>query len=304
MGCMLEVHNLTKTYRGQTAVNNLCFSVPDRQVTGFLGPNGAGKSTTMRMVVGLERPTGGSATFDGMPFRSLKNPGRVVGTLLDATWFHPGRTAYSHLAIQATLMGLPANRIDECLEAVGLAGVAGKRVGGFSLGMKQRLGVACALLGNPKHVLLDEPVNGLDPEGVHWMRERIRSLADDGCAVLISSHLLSEMELMADRLVVVGKGTLIAEGTVADFVGGSASVLLEVMPVDSDRARLLLAEKGLDVTDGDRAGQLVVGGATPQDVGRLAFEHRLLVIGLKARTLSLEDAFLSTTANSVVYKAS
>lgn len=304
MESMLEVHNLTKTYRGQTAVNNLSFSVPDGQVTGFLGPNGAGKSTTMRMAVGLERPTSGSAEFDGTPFRSLKNPGRVVGTLLDATWFHPGRTAQAHLAIQATLMGLPANRIDECLEAVGLAGVAGKRVGGFSLGMKQRLGVACALLGNPKHVLLDEPVNGLDPEGVHWMRERIRSLADDGCAVLVSSHLLSEMELMADRLVVVGKGTLIAEGTVADFVGGPSSVLLEVMPVDSDRARLLLTEKGLDVADGDRAGQLVVGGATPLDVGKLAFEHRLLVVGLQSRTLSLEDAFLNTTANAVVYKAS
>lgn len=334
---MLEIRNLTKTYRAQTAVNDLSFTVPDGQVTGFLGPNGAGKSTTMRMAVGLERPTSGEATFDGVPFRKLDNPGRVVGSLLDATWFHPGRSAYQHLAILADLMRLPETRIEECLEAVGLSGVAAKRVGGFSLGMKQRLGVACALMGNPKHVLLDEPVNGLDPEGVHWMRERIRALAADGCAVLVSSHLLSEMELTADRLVVVGRGALIAEGTVEEFLsrGKAGTVEVEVLAEDVFRAVGLLEAEGLRVavvSGGAGAGVgwgagsdsssdsssgagsdasssaakkalLRVDDAVADDIARLALNNRLLITGLSAKKVSLEDAFLDTTAGSVVYQA-
>ncbi|AHI23848.1 ABC transporter ATP-binding protein [Corynebacterium vitaeruminis] len=314
---MLEIRNLTKTYRAQTAVNDLSFTVPDGQVTGFLGPNGAGKSTTMRMAVGLERPTSGEATFDGVPFRKLDNPGRVVGSLLDATWFHPGRSAYQHLAILADLMRLPETRIEECLEAVGLSGVATKRVGGFSLGMKQRLGVACALMGNPKHVLLDEPVNGLDPEGVHWMRERIRALAADGCAVLVSSHLLSEMELTADRLIVVGKGALIAEGTVEEFLsrGKAGTVEVEVLAEDVFRAVGLLEAEGLRVSvvsggagsdassSAAKKALLRVDGAVADDIARLALNNRLLITGLSAKKVSLEDAFLDTTAGSVVYQA-
>jgi len=211
---MLTVTQLSKKYGSFTAVDSLSFEVPDGQVTGFLGPNGSGKSTTMRMCVGLENPTSGTATFDGTPFRELSDPASMVGTLLDANWFHPGRSARAHLGYMAALQGVSMNHVDDTLERVGLGKVAKKRIGGYSLGMKQRLGLACAMVGQPKHLLLDEPVNGLDPEGVHWMRDRIREFAAGGCAVLVSSHLLSEMQLTADRLVVIGKGKLVGEGTV------------------------------------------------------------------------------------------
>ena len=198
METMLKVSHLSKNFRSFKAIDDLSFEVPDGQVTGFLGPNGSGKSTTMRMCVGLENPTSGTATFDGTPFRGLSNPATTVGTLLDATWFHPGRSARAHLGYMAALQGVSMNHVDDTLDRVGLTQVATKRVGGYSLGMKQRLGLACALIGEPKHLLLDEPVNGLDPEGVHWMRARIREFAEAGCSVLVSSHLLSEMQLTAD----------------------------------------------------------------------------------------------------------
>ncbi|MDP9851291.1 ABC transporter ATP-binding protein [Corynebacterium lowii] len=301
---MLTIKNLTKTYKSKKAVDNLSFTVPDGLVTGFLGPNGAGKSTTMRMAVGLERPTSGTATFDGTDFRKLSHPGKVVGTLLDATWFHPGRSARAHLGMMASLQKVPMSRVDDVLERVGIAEVAHKKVGGYSLGMKQRFGLACALLGDPKHLLLDEPVNGLDPEGVHWMRDRIRELAAEGRSVLVSSHLLSEMSMTADRLVVIGRGQLVREGTVDEFVGTSGETVIEVKVDRPDVLEDALASAGIQVERGADNLLRVFGMDDPIEVGAMCRALDLTVAGLQRRTPSLEEAFLAATVDSTEYRAS
>ena len=225
---MLEVRNLTKTYGPKTAVNDISFTVPNGRVTGFLGPNGAGKSTTMRMLVGLENPSKGSALVDGQPYRSLKSPLTSVGALLDAKAMHPGRNGAAHLRSLALTHGIPKSRVDEVIEMTGLATVSKKKVKGFSLGMGQRMGIAAALLGDPQNVILDEPVNGLDPEGVIWVRNLARHLASEGRAVLISSHLMSEMSQTADDLIVIGRGRLLANCSMEDFlkVGDENRVLV------------------------------------------------------------------------------
>lgn len=303
MGTMLTVEHLTRTYRGRDAVHDLSFTVPDGQVTGFLGPNGSGKSTTMRLSVGLEVPTSGTATFDGRAFRRLRHPARVVGALLESTWFHPGRTARAHLTAMAALAGLPRARVDEVLDRVGILQVAQRRVSGYSLGMKQRLGLACALLGDPAHILLDEPVNGLDPEGVHWMRDMIRQFAAEGRAVLVSSHLLSEMALTADRLVVIGKGELIGSGTVEEFIGAAGTGGVEARV---DRPEALVSElrsRGFRPTrDGDTV-TVDDTGVTTEMIGELCLEHRLVISSLTRTTPTLEEAFLDATADAVEYRA-
>lgn len=300
---MLTVEHLTRNYRGHAAVNDLSFTVPDGQVTGFLGPNGSGKSTTMRMCVGLEHPSSGRATFDGVEFRGLHRPSTVVGTLLDATWFHPGRSARAHLLAMARLAGLTGERVDDVLDQVGILQVADRKVGGYSLGMKQRLGLACALLGDPRHILLDEPVNGLDPEGVHWMRDRIRQLADDGRAVLVSSHLLSEMALTADRLIVIGRGELIGTGTVEEFIGASGSAVIEAEVNDPETLRSALAIRGIGATVTGKAVTIDAAATTTTAIGELCLEHQLILSSLVRRTPSLEDAFLGATAGAVDYRA-
>ncbi|MDK4266390.1 ABC transporter ATP-binding protein [Corynebacterium accolens] len=298
---MLTVTQLSKKYGSFTAVDSLSFEVPDGQVTGFLGPNGSGKSTTMRMCVGLENPTSGTATFDGTPFRELPDPASTVGTLLDANWFHPGRSARAHLGYMAALQGVSMDHVDDTLERVGLGKVAKKRIGGYSLGMKQRLGLACAMMGQPKHLLLDEPVNGLDPEGVHWMRDRIREFAAGGCAVLVSSHLLSEMQLTADRLVVIGKGKLVGEGTVEEFVNASGASTVEVV-VDQpeELARLLHDSQAETSFDGE---VLRITGLDRDEVGQLCFDHRIRISSLEVKHPSLEDAFLGATADHLDYRS-
>lgn len=299
---MLTVEHLTKAYGERHAVHNLSFTVPDGAVTGFLGPNGSGKSTTMRMCLGLEWPTSGSATFDGQEFRRLSRPTRVVGSLVDAAGFHPQRSARAHLGYIAAAAGIPVQRIDAVLNEVGLHEVAKHRVGGFSLGMKQRLGLAAALLGDPRHLLLDEPVNGLDPEGVHWMRDKIRALAGEGRSVLVSSHLLSEMSLTADRLVVIGRGELIGEGTVEDFIGSAGQQVVEVRVDQPEVLAAELTARGVPTRLGD--GVLEVSGTGAAEIGGLCQHLGLRVLGLAEKTPSLEEAFLVATADSVDYRAS
>lgn len=300
---MLKVENLTKTYRNHAAVNDLSFTVPDGQVTGFLGPNGSGKSTTMRMCVGLEKPTSGSATFDGAEFRGLSDPAAVVGTLLDSTWFHPGRTARAHLMVMARLAGISGERVDEVLDQVGILQVAGRKVGGYSLGMKQRLGLACALLGDPRHILLDEPVNGLDPEGVHWMRDKIREFAAEGRAVLVSSHLLSEMSLTADRLVVIGRGELIGTGTVSEFIGAAGEAVIEAKVDKPEMLRSALAAQGISAAQDGRSVTITDSGIDPATIGELCLEYHIVLSSLTRTTPSLEQAFLGATSQVVDYCA-
>lgn len=301
---MLKVENLTKTYRNHAAVKDLTFTVPDGQVTGFLGPNGSGKSTTMRMCVGLERSTAGAATFDGAEFRSLGQPSAVVGTLLDATWFHPGRSARAHLTFMARLAGVSNERVDEVLDQVGIRQVAGRKVGGYSLGMKQRLGLACALLGDPRHILLDEPVNGLDPEGVHWMRDKIREFAAEGRAVLVSSHLLSEMSLTADRLVVIGRGELIRTGTVDEFVGAAGEAVIEAKVDKPEVLRSALATQGISAEQDGQSVTVSGVGISTATIGELCLEYGIVLSSLTRSTPSLEEAFLGATAQAVDYRAS
>src|SRR5689334_23920482 len=245
---MIEARSLTKVYGGTVAVDGIDFQVKPGLVTGFLGPNGAGKSTTMRMILGLDLPTSGTVTVGGRSYQGRVWPLHEVGALLDARAVHPGRSAYNHLHSLAAANGIARSRVDEVLELVGLTSVAGKRAGGFSLGMFQRLGIAAALLGDPGTLLFDEPVNGLDPEGVRWIRQLLRSLADEGRSVLISSHLMSEMALTADRLIVVGRGRLIAEGSVEEIVQRTGSGHVRVDSADPERLRALLVDRGADVS--------------------------------------------------------
>src|SRR6266496_3107958 len=265
---MIEATTLTKRFGATLAVDELSFTVRPGQVTGFLGPNGAGKSTTMRMIVGLDRPTAGAATVNGRPYRDHAAPLRQVGALLEAKSVHKGRTARSHLLALAQTHGIPASRVDEVLAMVGLASAAGRRAGGFSLGMGQRLGIAAALLGDPPVLMLDEPVNGLDPEGVLWIRTLLKSLAAEGRTVFLSSHLMSEMSLTADRLI-IGRGRLIAQATVEDFLSGGPGNFVRVRSPQSSALAALLETRG--VTVARQAGNtLRVTGATSAAVGELA----------------------------------
>ncbi|MFD4481289.1 ABC transporter ATP-binding protein [Streptomyces sp. NPDC058471] len=302
---MIEANELTKRYGGKTAVDQLTFTVRPGRVTGFLGPNGAGKTTTLRMILGLDAPTSGTATVSGVPFRSHARGLHQVGALLDAHQVHGGRSARSHLCALAAGNGIPLRRADEVLEEVGLADVADRRVGGFSLGMKQRLGVATALLGDPPVLMFDEPVNGMDPEGVLWMRRLFRRLAAEGRTVFLSSHLMSEMENTADDLVVIGRGRLIAAEPVRDFAARGTRGTVVVGTPQADELTGLLAAAGAAVAPEGSAGteKLTVTGLSADRVGTIARDNRILLTELATRTASLEAAFMELTADSVEYTA-
>jgi ABC-2 type transport system ATP-binding protein len=271
---MIEAAGLTKRYGTVTAVEDLTFTVPAGQVTGFLGPNGAGKSTTMRLILGLDAPDSGTVTVGGRPYASYRRPLSRAGALLEAKAFHGGRTARSHLLCLADSNGIPRARVDEVLRLTGLAGAARRRAGGFSLGMSQRLGIAAALLGDPPVLMLDEPGNGLDPEGVVWIRTLLRALAGQGRTVLLSSHLMSEMALTADRLIIIGQGRLIAQATMAEFLAaGSGAAVTARSPQAAELAELLAA-RGAAVTRSD-GGALTVTGITTSAVGELASQHAI-----------------------------
>lgn len=296
---MIELNGLTKRFGATTAVDDLTCTVESGVVTGFLGPNGAGKSTTMRMILGLDRPTAGTATVLGKRYHELTHPLRTVGALLDARQVHPNRSARAHLRWIAASNRIPASRVGEVLDQVGLTEVAGKRTGAFSLGMSQRLGIAAALLGDPQVLLFDEPVNGLDPEGIRWVRTFMRSLADEGRTVFVSSHLLAEMANTADRLVVIGRGRLIAATSMDEFLASAADAL--VRSPQADRLAAVLTAEGISVTrDG---GALRVGGATLERIGELAARHGLTLHELTAVRASLEEAYLSRTDGATEYRA-
>jgi ABC-2 type transport system ATP-binding protein len=299
---MIEIHDVTKRYGSTVAVDGLSFEVREGEVTGFLGPNGAGKSTTMRMMVGLDAPTSGRVTIDGRRYQDLRFPLRHVGALLEAKAIHPGRSARNHLNWLADSNGIGRRRVDEVLDLVGLTDVARRRSGGFSLGMGQRLGIATALLGDPETLLLDEPVNGLDPEGILWIRGLLRSLAAEGRSVLVSSHLMSEMALTADRLVVVGRGRLIAQGTVDEVVRTSSTRDVRVQSAEPHLLRELLL--GQDATVGAEAdGALIVSGIDARSVGILAATAGITLYELSPRNASLEEAFMELTRDASEYHA-
>ena len=294
---MIEVNNLSKKYKNKFAVDDVTFTVETGKVTGFLGPNGAGKSTTMRLMLGLDNGTG-TTTFDGKPLSDHEFPSRAVGILLEAKAFHPTRTARNHLQVLADAGGLPSSRVDEVLDIVGLSDVAKKKPGKFSLGMSQRLGIAAAILGKPKYLLLDEPANGLDPEGIHWLRQFLKDYADEGNAVFVSSHLLSEMSLMADNLVVIGKGKLITTGAVEAFISGASGAGVFVRS-----SKLSILERVLKPTFTVEKvnGGLKVQGATTDEIGKMAFGAGAPILELSNQVVSLEDAFLEVTADSQEY---
>ncbi|MBG0817246.1 ABC transporter ATP-binding protein [Planomonospora sp. ID82291] len=297
---MIRVDGLTKRFGGRTAVDGLTFTVGPGRVTGFLGPNGAGKSTTMRMILGLDRPDAGSVTVDGHDYTGLPRPMYEVGALLDARALHRGRTARDHLLCLAQTNGIPGRRVDEVLELVGLASVARKRAGGFSLGMGQRLGIAVALLGDPQVLLFDEPVNGLDPEGVKWIRELMRGLAAEGRTVLVSSHLMSEMAQTADHLVVIGRGRLIADIGIGEFLRQGSNVL--VRADDPDRLVPLLIEAGGAVRQGTD-GSFIVTGLETRRIGETALAAGVVLTELTPQR-SLEQAYMDLTRDSVEFQAS
>ncbi|MFE5503055.1 ABC transporter ATP-binding protein [Amycolatopsis japonica] len=296
---MIEAAGLTKRYGKTLAVNDLSFSVAAGEVTGFLGPNGAGKSTTMRMILGLDNPTSGQVRIGGKLYRDLKDPLRTVGALLDAKWVHPNRSARAHLRWMAKSNKIAESRVDEVLEIVGLTSVAGKRAGGFSLGMSQRLGIAAALLGDPEVLLFDEPVNGLDPEGILWIRKFMHRLADEGRTVFVSSHLLSEMALTASHLVVIGKGRLISQSSTEDFVARAAENTVKVRSPQLPALRVALTQASAQVTDADRA--LVVSGLDSDKIGEIAAANQIVLHELSPQTGSLEQAFMQITGDSVEY---
>jgi ABC-2 type transport system ATP-binding protein len=299
---MIEISDLTKRYGSTLAVDRLTCVIRPGRVTGFLGPNGAGKSTTMRLILGLDAPGSGTALIGGRPYRRLTRPLHHVGALLDANAFHGGRSAYHHLLCVARSNGIGRARVREVLERVGLSAVARKRVGGFSLGMKQRLGIATALLGDPGILMFDEPVNGLDPEGILWIRGLVRSLAEQGRTVLVSSHLMSEMALTADHLIVIGRGRLIADASMADFVRLTARGDVFVRSARDGELADLLAGRGATVV-AEPGGGLAVTGLDPQSIGDLAAEHGVAVHELSPRSASLEEVFMEVTGDHVDYRA-
>ncbi|MFD8491923.1 ABC transporter ATP-binding protein [Amycolatopsis sp. NPDC059657] len=296
---MIEAVGLTKRYGKTLAVNNLSFSVPAGEVTGFLGPNGAGKSTTMRMILGLDNPTSGQVRIGGKLYHELKHPLRSVGALLDAKWVHPNRSARAHLMWMARSNKIPASRVDEVLETVGLTSVATKRAGGFSLGMSQRLGIAAALLGDPEVLLFDEPVNGLDPEGILWIRKFMHRLAEEGRTVFVSSHLLSEMALTASQLIVIGKGQLISQSSTEEFVARAAENTVKVRSPQLPQLRHALIGASASIVDEESA--LIVSGLDSAKIGELAANNGLVLHELSPQTGSLEQAFMQITGDSVEY---
>ncbi|MET0990442.1 MAG: ATP-binding cassette domain-containing protein [Glaciihabitans sp.] len=299
---MIEVQGLTKRYGDKTAVDGITFTARPGLVTGFLGPNGAGKSTTMRMIVGLDRPTAGSAIVNGKPYAEHRAPLLEVGALLDAKAVHTGRSALNHLLAIAATHGIGRGRVDEVIALTGLESVAKKRVGGFSLGMGQRLGLASALLGDPATLILDEPVNGLDPEGVIWVRTLARQLAAEGRTVFLSSHLMSEMAQTADHIIVLGRGRIIADSPVADIIALSSGTAVRVRTPDADRFAGLLTEPGVTVTSSE-GDLLVVNGLPAARLGELAAASGVVLHELTPAAGSLEEAYLSLTQDDVEYHA-
>ncbi|MEQ4725780.1 ATP-binding cassette domain-containing protein [Nonomuraea sp. B19D2] len=299
---MISLNGLSKRYGDRLAVDDLTLELRPGVVTGFLGPNGAGKSTTMRLILGLDRPTAGTALVGGMPYHQIRNPLRVVGALLDARALHPGRSGHAHLLALARANGIPRRRVSEVLERVGMAGAARKRAGALSLGMSQRLGIAAALLGDPEVLMFDEPVNGLDPDGVRWVRGLMRSLAGEGRTVFVSSHLMTEMQLTADHLVVIGKGRLIVDAPLSEVIAGSSLTSVLVRTPHAGDLAVRLRAAGIAV---ERHGEneLEATGAALETVGDLAHEAGIRLHELRTRQASLEQAYQELTAGSVEYGA-
>jgi ABC-2 type transport system ATP-binding protein len=301
---VIDVRGVTKRYGEKLAVDDLTFSVTPGIVTGFLGPNGAGKSTTMRLILGLDAPTSGTATVNGRAYRELPAPLHEVGAMLEARAIHTGRSAYNHLLALAQTHGIPRGRVEEVIELVGLREVARKRVGSFSLGMGQRLGIAAALLGDPATVILDEPANGLDPEGIHWIRNLLKGLAAEGRTVFLSSHLMSEMAQTAEHLIVVGRGRLIADTSVAEFVRrASSDANVRVRSPQPVELREALSRREVQVQSIE-PGLLEVSGLTGEQIGEIALAARIVISELTPLQATLEEAFMSLTGDSVEYRAS
>jgi ABC-2 type transport system ATP-binding protein len=298
---VIDVQGLTKRYGADTVVDDVSFTVGPGQVTGFLGPNGAGKSTTIKMIVGLANPTRGSVSIGGRRYRDLPVPLTEVGALLDAGAVHGSRTAYNHLLSLAVSNGLPRRRVDEVLARAGIESVAGKRVSGFSLGMRQRLGIAATLLGDPRVMIFDEPMNGLDPEGIRWIRELLRSLAREGRAVLISSYLMGEMAQTADRLLVIGRGRLVADSGVSELMRDRGTGTVLVRSAEAGAFALRLTAAGATVSEGLESS-LVVSGLTSAQIGEIAARHGVALSELAPQRASLEDAFLDLTRDSLEYQ--
>ncbi|MGW4088497.1 ABC transporter ATP-binding protein [Nocardia sp. NPDC004750] len=301
---MIELKGLTKHYGQTVAVQDLTFTVRPGQVTGFLGPNGAGKSTTMRMILGLDKPTAGTALIKGRPYHELDHPLRIVGALLDAKWVHPNRSARAHLEWMAASNDIAKSRVEEVLRLVGLSEVAGKSAGGFSLGMSQRLGLAGALLGDPEVLLFDEPVNGLDPEGILWIRRFMQRLAAEGRTVLVSSHLLSEMAQTAEHLVVIGRGKLISDSTTQEFIERASEQTVRVRSPQLDQLRSVLTSNGMTVREDGASADgpaLMVAGVSSDAVGKLAGENSITLFELAPQRASLEEAFMRMTGGAVEY---
>jgi ABC-2 type transport system ATP-binding protein len=299
---VIEARGLTKDYGSTRAVDDLTFSVRPGVVTGFLGPNGAGKSTTMRLILGLDAPSAGEVTVNDNHYREFPAPLHEVGAVLEARSVHGGRTAYAHLLALAQTHGIAKGRVDELIDLVGLHSVANKRAGGFSLGMGQRLGIAAALLGDPSTLLLDEPVNGLDPEGIQWIRNLLKSLASEGRTVFVSSHLMSEMALTADHLIVIGRGRLIADASVDEVVNRASGSLVRVRSPHATRLRELLLGPTVTVTS-PQAEVLEVKGLTPEQVGEIAYENGILLYELTPLQASLEEAFMELTRGEAEFGA-
>jgi ABC-2 type transport system ATP-binding protein len=296
---MIEASGLTKHYKKKLAVDNISFKVETGKVTGFLGPNGAGKSTTMRLMLGLDAGKG-STRFDGKDLHDFKQPSEIVGILLEAKAFHPTRSARSHLRVLADAGGIPLKRVDEALDLVGLTDVAKKKPGKFSLGMSQRLGIAAAVLGKPKYLMLDEPANGLDPEGIAWLREFIKDYADAGNAVFVSSHLLSEMSQMADNVIVIGKGKLIASTSIGEIISGSSHSTIFVRAQGMAKLEKILGGKKISFIKSD--GGLKISGVKTDEIGQLAFTAGVPLLELANHSASLEEAFLELTADAQEYQ--
>ncbi|MEU6605653.1 ABC transporter ATP-binding protein [Streptomyces shenzhenensis] len=299
---MIELEGLTKRYSDKIAVQDLTFTVRPGIVTGFLGPNGAGKSTTMRMILGLDHPSGGDVRIDGKHYDQLKDPLTYIGALLDAKAVHGGRSAYNHLLCLAQSNGIATRRVNEVLDTVGLTAVARKKAKGFSLGMGQRLGIAAALLGDPRILMFDEPVNGLDPEGIHWIRNLMKSLAEQGRTVFVSSHLMSEMALTADHLVVIGQGRLLADTSMAGFIRENSRSYVRIRTPQRERLFDVLHEAGIAVAQAD-GDALEVEGGKAERIGELAAQHGVVLHELSPQQASLEEAFMQLTAESVEYHA-
>ncbi|MEU7060083.1 ABC transporter ATP-binding protein [Streptomyces sp. NPDC046197] len=299
---MIALEGLTKRYGEKLAVDNLTFTVRPGTVTGFLGPNGAGKSTTMRMILGLDHPTAGDVRIDGRHYDELTDPLTYIGALLDAKAVHGGRSALNHLLCLAQSNGIAKSRVHEVLDVVGLTAVAGKKAKGFSLGMSQRLGIAAALLGDPQILMFDEPVNGLDPEGIHWIRSLMKSLAAQGRTVFVSSHLMSEMALTADHLVVIGQGRLLADTSMADFIERNSRIYVRIRTPQRERLLDVLHRAGITAVQ-TGGGLLEVDGGKAEHIGELAAQHHVVLHELSTQQSSLEEAFMRLTAGSVEYHA-